>query len=485
VASLSSRIERAFRWCGRWYVLLAILAVQAALVLVAAWEWKVAVALVVGLAVVATVLERPVLGVALLVAARLMDTSANAFLRIGRTNIGFFEPILLLALGAVAIHVVHHKRPVTTAWPWLPPFLCFFAFACISLAWSADRGEGLSEIVTLVVILANAAVILTFVRTPKDLLFVLYAWTAASAAIGAIAIGSDVLGVSATGPWQAAAGGARETGLGQQPNWYAMTLMFIVHTTFGLALVQERRAWRWVLLATGVFIFVCQMRSGSRGGTYAILIGGLLAALAQPLFRKWFLRFAVLIVVIFAVAILADLGPTSRAFLRVWENLDHTWSNVRGMNWGICLQMFQDTSGIGIGAGGYVALLEKYSSFLYNSVYRYPHGIVWGLLAHYGVVGLLLFGWLAVTVAVMARRLVTWTRDSLLHVVAWTMPATMLGYAAWSFVEFEYNEKPFWEFLSLYTALYLIVQKAVRDGVSLPPLPGRAALPWQRTGPAS
>ncbi len=481
MARLSPRIERAFRWCGAWYVLLGILVVQAVLALVLAWEWRVAVALVLGVAVVFTVLERPVLGVALLVAARLLDTSANAFLRIGRTNIGFFEPILLLALVAAAVHVVQRRRAVVTSWPWLLPFLAFFGFACLSLAWSADRGEGLSEILTLCVVLANATVILTFVRTPGDFLFVLYAWIAASVAIGALGIASEVLGIEDSGPWKAAAGGGRETGLGQQPNWYAMTLMFIVHTTFGLALVQRRRLWRWVLVAAGLFVFVSQMRSGSRGGTYAILIGGLLAALAQPLFRKWFLRFLVLFVVIFTVAVVADLGATSRAFLRIWDNLDYTWGNVRGMNWQVCLRMFHDTWGLGIGAGGYVTRLQDYSWYLYQSVYRYPHGIAWGLLAHYGVAGILLFGWLAVTVLVMARRLANWTRDSLLHVVAWTMPATMLGYAAWSFVEFEYNEKPFWEFLSLYTALYLVVREAVRTGTPLPAAPE----PWSRAGPGS
>ena len=48
------------------------------------------------------------------------------------------------------------------------------------------------------------------------------------------------------------------------------------------------------------------------------------------------------------------------------------------------------------------------------------------------------------------------------------MPAAMLGYAAWSFVEFTINEKPFWEFLALYTALYLIVKKAKESGEPLP-----------------
>jgi hypothetical protein len=144
------------------------------------------------------------------------------------------------------------------------------------------------------------------------------------------------------------------------------------------------------------------------------------------------------------------------------------------MNWLVCYQEFVDTWGRGIGAGGYVTLLAKYNWYIYQSVYRYPHGIFWGLMAHYGAVGLFLFGWLSLRVFRMGRELVAWTRGSQLEVLAWTMPATLLGYAAWSFVEFEYNEKPFWEFLALYTALYLVVGRMVAAGTPLPALPDKA-----------
>ena len=41
-------------------------------------------------------------------------------------------------------------------------------------------------------------------------------------------------------------------------------------------------------------------------------------------------------------------------------------------------------------------------------------------------------------------------------------PASMLGYVAWSFVEFTLAEKPFWEWLALYTALTLALQRGER-----------------------
>jgi hypothetical protein len=55
------------------------------------------------------------------------------------------------------------------------------------------------------------------------------------------------------------------------------------------------------------------------------------------------------------------------------------------------------------------------------------------------------------------------------------MPAAMLGYLAWSFVEFTINDKPFWEFLALYTALYLLVKRVSEDSSeSLPAWPGNS-----------
>ena len=66
------------------------------------------------------------------------------------------------------------------------------------------------------------------------------------------------------------------------------------------------------------------------------------------------------------------------------------------------------------------------------------------------------------------------------EVFAWTMPAAMLGYAAWSFVEFSLTEKPFWEFLSLYTALYLIVSRLKAEGQTIPPLSASMPRLWSR-----
>jgi len=461
-------------------VVLLVLLVQLVLAGFFVLDWKIAAAAIFGGVLFFAVMERPVVGVALLLMARLMDTATNAFLRIGHTNIGSFELFLLLALVAMAVHVARRKQPILVRWPWQPALLAFMAFQVITLAWSANRGEGISEIISMGVVVANCALIVAFVRTPRQFLLVVYAWILACVLISSYSFITDLLGSANTGPWKAAEGGGRETGLGQQPNWYAMNLSFIIHTTFGLAIVQRRRLMRYLFVAAGLFIFLAMMRSGSRGATYSIIIGGGLVALALPLFRKWFFRFVVTVLLIFGGALSLDLGSTSQALGRIYDNLDRTWSGYRIQNWAVCFQMFRDTWGRGVGAGGYITLLPDYNYFIYQSDYRYPHGIFQGLVAHYGVVGLAVLGWLAVVVFRMARQVSAWTRDTLLEIFAWTMPASMLGYLAWSLVEFEYNEKPFWEFLALFTALFLMVRRARSEGEPLPAMPAEPDVPWRR-----
>ena len=116
------------------------------------------------------------------------------------------------------------------------------------------------------------------------------------------------------------------------------------------------------------------------------------------------------------------------------------------------------------GPGGYIDNLQKYSDWLYHSVYRYPHGIFWGEMAHGGVVGILLFVALILVITWMAIQTVRDCRGTQAEVLAWAMPASMAGYFAWSFVEFSLDEKPFWEWLAVYTALHLAARRAKEPG---------------------
>jgi O-antigen ligase len=461
--------NKLFAWATQGSRTAAILTAQIAMVALFAIDPRLCLAVVGGLVSVIVVLEWPLLGIGLLLAARLLSTGATVFVRIGKIGLGPFEPALLLCLLALGLHAVLHGLPLWRSWPWRAPFLAIAGWVALSLLWSVSKTDGLAEVLPLCLVLANTLVILAFVRTWSGFRLMLLFWLGASVLTGILAITVDALGIATTDVvFKAAEGGGRETGLGQQPNWFAMNLMFIVHTSFAMVLVERRTLRRLALLCAGFFVFVMMLKSGSRGGAYATLIGGLLIAMAHPLFRRWFLRFSALTLVIFVLGIAFDFGDSAKALTRISTNLSLN-QNYRQLNWLACLQMFRDTYGLGIGAGGYEALLPQYNSYLASSLYDYPHGIYWEVTAHYGAVGLLLFAWLVVSVLKMSASLVRLSRGSDAEIFAWSMAATLLGYAAWCWVEFTVNEKPFWEFLALYTALYLWVRRSRDAGMALPP----------------
>ncbi len=475
------RLKAWTQWAGGPRGLLLILLVQLVALVVFAFEPKAAIGLVLAAVGVVVILERPILGVGLLLAARLLSTGALVFVRIGRMGIGPFEPVLLVCLAALLVHAALHGLVLWRSWPWRWPFLILVGWIGISLVWSVDKKDGISELIPLCMVLANTMVILAFVRRWEDFRLMLWFWVGAAVLVGVLSILTDSLGISTTDvSFKAAEGGGRETGLGQQPNWFAMNLMFIIHTCFGLALVEKRKRVKLGLVVSGFFIFIMMLKSGSRGGAYATLIGGVLAALAHPLFRKWFVRFAAATALIFAFGIIFDVGDTQKALTRIISNVSLR-QNFRQLNWLTCLQMFGDTWGVGIGAGGYEELLPRYNNYVAQSLYTYPHGILWEFLAHYGLIGLLLLGWLVISVIRMASGLIKMAKGTEAEVFAWTMPAAMLGYAAWSFVEFSLTEKPFWEFLSLYTALYLIVKRITAEGGSIPAFEARMPRLWGKS----
>jgi O-antigen ligase len=459
-------LQRWTRWAGGLQGLALILALQLLMVLVFAIDARLIPFAALGVAGLSLLLERPVLAVGLLIVARLLSTGELVFARIGGFGIGPYEPALLVCALALAVRAMSHRVELLRTWPWQVPLLAFLAWTVLGLWWSPDRGDGLADVLPLVLVLCNALVILAFVRTWEDFRLMVWFWVGACVLIGVLTIFSDALGFTSTVQFKAASGG-RETGLGQQPNWFAMNLMFIIHTCFGLALVERRAIVRVFLLGAGFFIFVMMLQAGSRGGAYATVIGGGLAALAHPVFRRWFARFAVATVVIFLIGIAFNVGDSAGALTRISTQTGFG-QNYRELNWLACLQMFRDTWGIGIGTGGYQTLLPQYNNYIAQSLYDYPHGIFWQIIAHWGLPGLLLFGWIVAAIVRMSAQLIRMSKGTEAEVFAWTFPSAMFGYAAWSFVEFTVTEKPFWEFLALHTALYFIVLRLREEGKPIP-----------------
>lgn len=438
-----------------------VLGVQLVLLLLFLVDWRIPVLLTAGFVVVVFLLDRPIWAVGGLVASRLLSTGTTSFFSIGKINIGLFEPVLLLGLIALGLRAVFSGKRLWKAWPWKPVFLAIMVWNFLGLTWCAKASDGLKEIITLGVILATGTVIIAFVETWDDVKTMLWFWIGTCVFIGLLSQVGDSLGLTDySDKWKAAQGG-RETGLGQQPNWFAMNLSFAVHTAVAFSFVQKDGRLRIGLLLAALWIFYTMMTSGSRGGAYSIFIGAGIVSLGLPLFRKWAIRAAVAGGLVIGAVMALDASALGSGINRIIENMDVLFArDIRGMNWAVCISLFVDTYGLGIGPGGYIEHLQFYNQWLYESVYRYPHGIFWGMMAHGGVVGVLLLVALVGSIAHMARRTIVLTRGTEAEPIAWSMPAAMAGYFAWSFVEFSLDEKPFWEWLAVYTALFLVARRA-------------------------
>jgi O-antigen ligase len=416
------------------------------------------VAVVTAIAIGVLAIERPLVGLGLLLAVRLLSTGATVFFRVGRAGIGPYEPLLLLCIAGLAVSATLHRTPLFPAFAWRTPFVLLVSWMALSLVWSSDPREGLSEILPLLLVWASTTLVLTFVRSWDDLRAMLLVWLAASVltAIVAILAGRHVLPTAFS--FEAAARGGRETGLGQQPNWFAMNLMFVVPTALGLAIsARTLFAKLTILLAAGVVLFA-MLSSGSRGAVLACIIAGLVPAMAHARFRRWAWRAAGAALVLAALALRYDVGGSANALTRIVSSTA-IQQHYRPQNWWACWEMARDSLGLGIGAGGYDVELARHNAKLASTIYDYPHGIAWGILAHEGIVGLVLFAWLVAAIARMAIRTARRARGTSMEVVAWTMPAAMAGYLAWSFVEFSLWDKPFWEWAALTTALAAIVER--------------------------
>jgi hypothetical protein len=442
-------------------IVVAVLLFQLVMAGMMIFDWRIPAALVLGIITLIVSIREPMIAVSLLVVGRVLSTGSLSWLRIGGMNIGVFEPVLALSLLVMVYHTMEKKVPLDVEFPWRIPLFVFAVWQFLGLFWAYQASSGFQEIVAVAIILMTSTLLITFVNTKERFVQLMIVWVAASILVGVLSLATNFTEVASTGQtWEIAEQGGRETGLGQQPNWFAMNLMFGVLTAFALAVYSRRSLYRVGFVLAGLLIFYTQLRSGSRGGMYSIVIGCGVMGLGNPIFRKWIVRFAVFVTVLFSVQIAFGDESTRKAFMRIWMNLDTLWgSDVRGRNWIACVNMLLDTWGRGVGAGGYATLIADYDWKIYSSIHRYPHGIFWGVLAHYGVIGVFLFGVIVVRVKRMAQATVTMAKGTRLEALAWSMPATMVGYFAWSFIEFNFDDKPFWEFLALYTALYLILTR--------------------------
>ena len=451
--------HRALLWLG----IVVLQAVFVGLLLIdPAW----AVALVGGLLVFTLALRYPYAAVAVAVVARLTATNALS-IRFGPVYHSAFEPLFVLAFAALFLRSVQQRQSQLRDFPMSKVMLAFLIWVAITLVWSPDRGEGVMLILRLIIAFGIVWLVASVARTPDRFHGMLWAWLLGSCAIGTVGliVGTYESTVYGDIAFKSMSGGGRIGGLGQHPNWFAMAMAFGINPAFVLAYTEKNRAKRVLLVAAALWLLLVAVSTGSRGAVWGTGLGSVFLALHNLRLRRFLYRYWFLIAGSFALALLVGFGSLTSAFYRVaTRGIGTFWQgDVRFANWRVCYEMMVESLGLGVGAGGYEVLLPEFNDRLSLSMYAYPHGVLWDVMAHYGLIGLLLWGalcWLLVRHYRQARKAVAGTRVEL-----WLtgMMAGVVGYWAHSLVEFHLEDKPYWTFLGVFLGLIVAAKKLGDD----------------------
>lgn len=473
--------HRALLWLG----IVLLQAVFVGLLLIdPAW----AVALVGGLLVFTLALRYPYAAVLVAVVARLTATNALS-IRFGPVYLSAFEPLFVLAFAALFLRSVQQRKSQLQDFPLSKVMLAFLVWVSLSLVWSADRGEGVMLFLRLLIAFGIVWLVASVARTPDRYYGMLWAWLIGSCAIGTVGliVGTYESTVYGDIAFKSMSGGGRIGGLGQHPNWFAMAMAFGINPAFVLAYTEKSRLKRVLLVGAALWLLLVAVSTGSRGAVWGTGMGSLFLALHNTRLRLFLYRFWFLILGAFAVALLVGFGSLTSAFYRIaTRGISTFWQgDVRFANWQVCYEMLIESLGLGVGAGSYEILVPAFNDRLSLSMYAYPHGVLWDVMAHYGLIGLLIWGALCVLLVRHYRQARTAVAGTRVELWLIGMMAGVVGYWAHSLVEFHLEDKPYWTFLGVFLGLIVAAKKLGNDPEELERYRRDDSSAPKRAGPVS
>jgi O-antigen ligase len=335
----------------------------------------------------------------------------------------------------------------------------FFAtWMLCSALWAEDASRAVGDGTRLVLDLALLFVVFAAVRDTRDARLVVWGYLAGAAV-------SSVLGYFVATYAQASERLAG--GLGQPDFLAAMMVPAIVLSMVELALVRHRaaRMLLWSLLALfTVSLFLTQ----SRGGLVALAVAIVSGTIVGGRIRRYF--------ALLAMAVLA-VGGAYVAAVASQQALDRLTSPGSGTGrldlWSIATQMVADHPYLGVGAGNFEIVAPQYASRTLNLPYVHlvvdrphvAHNTYLGVLAELGIVGLVAFGVVVMTILLLTRRatrLFARISSPELELVSRGVLVSLLGLlAAFVFLSGQL-EKELWLLLGLGVALEAVARRSLR-----------------------
>ncbi len=364
------------------------------LVLVALWDLQLAfsvlAAVVAAIFVVRTV-QRPVLGLVVMIPAAALDV-AGRVARVSGVTITIYQLVVLLTLVAVIVSFARGTlKPVGT--PMDLPVLMFLALALTAIPAAGDQQLALVSAASLVS--SGIALFLTVwvVRDIDEAWLVLLVFVLVSAVLGVLAVLERqhifaLRGVYFT-VWQ---DGIRARVTFKDPNILGAFLAPASLLSMAWAVGEKDRLRRFVMIGACLAATVGMFATLSRGAVGGWLAGVLIVIATSKLALKWKAGIALAVGATLVLVAVVALGPAwiQAKIIGVGDNASAMYRIYMAR---AAVQIFRDYP-MGVGPGNYPLVFPLYRDAFVKAGLVESHTAYLTLLVEMGILGIAAFLWL-------------------------------------------------------------------------------------------
>ena len=391
-------------------------------------------------------------------------------------NISVTTFVLVLLYGLWGVEAMSSRRgwrrPASLA---LLPAAGYFTATLLSALVARRPLVAMYEIVIIFQALLILIYVVHFIRTRRDLLFVVFLTVIGMLIQAFIALVIQQVGSFAFGAF---AGGAKDTrvaGTLGSPNVLGSYLALVLGPTLGLALSSAHRSLRFLAGGTLLVGSLALLLTESRGAWVGYGIA-LTIAIAVAYRMEWVRSRQLLLLAIPMVVMIASQAPTILARLGEFTN---PAAQARIPLMELAFKMIQDAPVFGVGANNFSTALSEYLTVEYSQTWIFTvhnkYLLVW---VEAGLIALVMFSWFLIAALRRAWRVVR-LGDPLLGPLALGLMAGVASNMIHMLVDI-FNGRPQTHTLWLVIGTIIALEAMVRRGDG-----GRAAALDPYRAPAS
>ncbi len=225
-------------------------------------------------------------------------------------------------------------------------------------------------------------------------------------------------------------GYSRVVGLSGSPSTFAGTMLLVFFTMLGAYHLYDNREKKLLVGICLIFSLLTIILTLSRSA-FIGLSAGIMLYTFRYIFRIKNLLFFILIsIIFFTFGMLTgiEFGDRLTSILNFYK--EGAWI-IRLSVWYACIDMFLSNYGLGTGLGGIEVLFKEYFVKLVpvTNVPPHPHSLYMDVLTHFGVIGMSIFIFLFVRLAIYLYKLLKELGDSKYGKMLWSLTCglTALG----------------------------------------------------------